>query len=53
MVSGVPSETRARETVNDGDISMPIVFSCSQCQKPLQAPDGTEGRQVRCPNYRS
>lgn len=28
---------------------MPIVFSCAQCQEPLRAPDGTEGRQVRCP----
>ena len=28
---------------------MPIAFRCSQCQKMIQAPDGTEGRQVRCP----
>src|SRR5262249_10824467 len=29
---------------------MPIPFVCPMCQKPLLAPDGAEGRQVRCPH---
>ena len=28
---------------------MPIQFSCSQCQKMMKAPDGTEGKKARCP----
>ena len=28
---------------------MPIQFSCSQCQKKMKAPDGTEGKKARCP----
>lgn len=28
---------------------MPIQFSCSQCQKKMQAPDGTGGKRARCP----
>ena len=28
---------------------MPIEFPCSQCEKTMQAPDGTEGKKARCP----
>jgi len=28
---------------------MPIQFACSQCQKKMKAPDGTEGKKARCP----
>ncbi len=28
---------------------MPIQFPCSQCQKKMRAPDGTEGKKARCP----
>src|SRR5262245_27113500 len=29
---------------------MPIVVRCTGCGKPLQAPDQTTGKQVRCPH---
>lgn len=28
---------------------MPIEFNCTQCGNPLRTPDGTEGRQAKCP----
>lgn len=28
---------------------MPIEFNCTQCGNPLRTPDGTQGRQAKCP----
>ena len=29
---------------------MPIQFTCTQCSKTIQAPDGSEGKKARCPS---